>query len=112
MEARSSINNRRIVGVPEDQLLLYSGCIHGTERGSQSVERAAAGPHSPCSSTDTKTRQKAWLHNKLHYHMGCVDILRRARAQQQIKVGDTIISVLLLKLSTSVVPSTYTANCA
>ncbi len=90
LEARSRRNNIRILGVPEDST-------------NSSTTAAASALLKEAFKLDEESlldRARLSLQPKpkpsassLHYHTDCVNILRRARAQQRIRIRDVVISV-------------------
>ena len=96
LEARSRRNNIRLVGIPED----FSTSSAATDISSllkeafklekePLVDRAHRTPQ-PKPKPGERPRP---IITRLHYHTDCVDILRRARAQQRIKIGELSFSV-------------------
>lgn len=96
LEARSRRNNIRIVGVPED-----SAVSSTTAAVSSLLKEALKLDKEPLLDRVHRTLQPKPkpgerprpIVARLHYHGDCVDILRRARAQQRIKTGDLMISI-------------------
>ena len=91
LEARSQRNNIRLVGIPED----FSTSSAATAISSLLKEalKLEKEPLVDCTHRTLQPKPKPGerprpIVARLHYHMDCVDILRRARAQRRIKIGD------------------------
>lgn len=96
LEARSRRNNIQLVGIPED----YSTSSTATAISSLLKEalKLEKEPLVDCAHRTPQPKPRPGerprpIIARLHYHMDCVDILRRARAQQRIKIGDTSFSI-------------------
>ena len=96
LEARSRRNNIRILGIPEG-----SANSSTTTAVSTLLKEAFKLDKEPLLDRSHRTLQPKPgpgdrprpIIARLHYHTDCVDILRRARAEQRIKIGDMVISV-------------------
>lgn len=81
LEARSRRNNIRLVGIPDD---------FSTSPTATAISSRAHRTLQPKPRPGERPRP---IVARLHYHMDCVDILHRARAQQRIKIGDMSFSI-------------------
>lgn len=96
LEARSRRNNIRLVGIPEDfstssTATAISSLLKETLKLEKEplVDRA----HRTLQPKPKPGERPRPIIARLHYHTDCVDILRKARAQQRMKFGDTSFSI-------------------
>ena len=90
LEARSQRNNIRLVGIPED----FSTSSAATAISSLLKEalKLEKEPFVDRAHRTLQPKPKPGEH-PYRYHMDCVDIFRRARAKQRIKIGDMTSSI-------------------
>lgn len=96
LEARSRRNNIRIIGVPEDSTsssMMSAVSILLKEAFQLDKEPILDRAHRTLQAKPKPGERPRPIIARLHYHTDCVDILRRARAQQRIKVGDMAIHI-------------------
>uniref|UniRef100_A0A9J7ZW30 Transposase element L1Md-A101/L1Md-A102/L1Md-A2 n=1 Tax=Cyprinus carpio carpio TaxID=630221 RepID=A0A9J7ZW30_CYPCA len=96
LEARSRRNNIRIIGVPEDSTsssTMSAVSILLKEAFQLDKEPILDRAHRSLQAKPKPGERPRPIIARLHYHTDCVDILRRARAQQRIKVGDMAIHI-------------------
>lgn len=96
LEARSRRNNIRIVGIPEDSADSSTAAAISTllkEALHLEKEPLLDRAHRTSQPKPRPGERPRAVIARLHYHVDCVDILRRARAQQRTKIGDMVISV-------------------
>ncbi|XP_053493902.1 uncharacterized protein LOC128615675 [Ictalurus furcatus] len=96
LEARSRHNNLRIVGVPEDSTSASTPAAVSTlvkEAFKLDKEPLLDRAHRTLQPKPKPGERPRPIIARLHCHADCVDILRWARAQQRMKVGDMVISI-------------------
>lgn len=95
LEARSRRNNIRLVGIPEDFSTSSTTAISTLLKEAFKLEKEPLvdRAHRTLQLKPKPGQCPCPIVARLHYHMDCVDILRRARAQQRIKIGDMTFSV-------------------
>ncbi|KAK1906574.1 LINE-1 retrotransposable element ORF1 protein [Dissostichus eleginoides] len=96
LEARSRRNNVRIVGVPEETTITNTTAAISTllkEAFKLEKEPLLDRAHRTLQPKPRPGERPRTIIARLHYHADCADILRRARAQQRIKIGDFVVSI-------------------
>lgn len=96
LEARSRRNNIRIVGVPEDFADLSKPAAISTllkDVFDLEKEPLLDRAHRTLQPKPKPGERPRAIVARLHYYNDCADILRRARIQKRIKIGDMAISV-------------------
>lgn len=95
LESRSRRNNIRIVGVPEGPDTCTTTAVAALlmEAFGLTQEPLLDRSHRTLQPKPKPGERPRAIVCRLHYHSDCVDILRRARELQQIKVRDLTISV-------------------
>ncbi|KAJ0064824.1 hypothetical protein NL108_015655 [Boleophthalmus pectinirostris] len=93
LEARSRRNNIRILGLPEENGPVTTASVSALLKeafGLDELPLVDRAHRSPQSKSGGRPRP---IVARLHYYSDCADVLRRARAQQRIKIKDATISV-------------------
>ncbi|KAK1900164.1 LINE-1 retrotransposable element ORF1 protein [Dissostichus eleginoides] len=96
LEARSRRNNVRIVGVAEETTITNTTAAISTllkEAFKLEKEPLLDRAHRTLQPKPRPGERHRTIIARLHYHADCADILRRARAQQRIKIGDFVVSI-------------------
>lgn len=96
LEARSRRNNIRLVGIPEDfSTSPTATAISSLLKEALKLEKEPLvdRAHRTLQPKPKPGERPRPIVARLHYHKDCVDILRRARAQQRIKIGDMTFSI-------------------
>lgn len=96
LEARSRRNNIRLVGIPEDfSISSTATAISSLLKEALKLEKEPLvdRAHRTLQPKPKPGERPRAIVARLHYHTDCVEILRRARAQQRIKIGDMTFSI-------------------
>uniref|UniRef100_A0A096LVD8 L1 transposable element RRM domain-containing protein n=1 Tax=Poecilia formosa TaxID=48698 RepID=A0A096LVD8_POEFO len=96
LESRSRRNNIRIIGLPEERGPVSADTISTLLKDAFGLEKdLVVEPRKSHMLLDKGPIVKSYIFDsvRLHYYSDCADILRRARAQQRVKVGDSTVSI-------------------
>uniref|UniRef100_A0A3B5PZ48 L1 transposable element RRM domain-containing protein n=1 Tax=Xiphophorus maculatus TaxID=8083 RepID=A0A3B5PZ48_XIPMA len=94
-ETRSRRNDIRIIGLPEERNPVSADTISTLLKDAFGLEKEPVVDrgHRSLQAKPKPGERPRPIMARLHYHADCADILRRARAQQRVKVGDSTISI-------------------
>ncbi|XP_027877053.1 uncharacterized protein LOC114146849 [Xiphophorus couchianus] len=95
LESRSRRNEIRIIGLPEERNPVSADTISTLLKDAFGLEKEPVVDrgHRSLQAKPKPGERPRPIMARLHYHADCADILRRARAQQRVKVGDSTISI-------------------
>lgn len=95
LESRSRRNNIRIIGLPEERNPVSADMISTLLKDAFGLEKEPVvdRAHRSLQARPKPGERPRPIIARLHYYTDCADILRRARAKQRVKVGDSTISV-------------------
>uniref|UniRef100_A0A087YPS9 L1 transposable element RRM domain-containing protein n=1 Tax=Poecilia formosa TaxID=48698 RepID=A0A087YPS9_POEFO len=95
LESRSRRNNIRIIGLPEERGPVSADTISTLLKDAFGLEKEPVVDrvHRSLQAKPKPGQRPRPIIARLHYYSDCADILRRARAQQRVKVGDSTVSI-------------------